>query len=81
MIQIYGKGYIDFSKSLFQICEFFSNKGVIFMLYLIINKLNVSKDQPTHSQYYIDFDSSQVIQTHQNLSFKDGSVLWSITKD
>lgn len=42
MIQIYGKGYIDFSKSLFQICEFFSNKGAIFMLYLIINKLNVS---------------------------------------
>lgn len=56
----YGKGYIEFSKSLFQIYDLFSTKGGIFKLYPIIDKLNVSEDQPPNSLYYIDLDSSQV---------------------
>lgn len=51
---------MEFSKSLFQIYDLFSTKGGIFNLYPIIDKLNVSEDQPPNSLYYIDFDSSQV---------------------
>lgn len=48
-------------KSLFQIYDLFSTKGGIFKLYPIIDKLNVSEDQPPNSLHYIDLDLSQVI--------------------
>lgn len=60
-IIIMEKVILNFQKVYFKYIDLFSTKGGIFKLYPIIDKLNVSEDQPPNSLHYIDLDSSQVI--------------------